>query len=102
MQRFRPVDIALRCSARVHGYITLEAGLSRKAVLTLSDSAGPLEFVKDQVNGFVMPPEPDAIAQKIDLMFENKRLAQAMGSRGFEMLGELDLTWNKVVNKLLS
>jgi glycosyltransferase involved in cell wall biosynthesis len=85
-----------------YGYVTLEAGLSRKAVLTLNDSAGPLEFVKDQINGFVLPPEPDAIAQKIDLLFENRRLAEAIGVRAYELLAEMDLTWNKVVRKLLS
>jgi len=85
-----------------YGYVTLEAFGSKKAVLTLSDSGGPLEFVQDGVNGFVTPPDPTAIAQKIDLLFERRQLAEALGKRGFGMTQGLDLGWDKVVRKLLS
>jgi glycosyltransferase involved in cell wall biosynthesis len=88
--------------AEDYGYVTLEAFQSRKAVLTLSDSGAPLEFVQDGVNGFVMPPEPAAIASKIDSLFEKKALAEALGKRGFEIISGLQLGWDKVVRKLLS
>jgi len=88
--------------AEDYGYVTLEAFHSKKAVLTLSDSGAPLEFVQDGVNGFVVPAEPAAIAQKIDLLFESKALAEALGTRGFEIITALELGWNKVVRKLLS
>ena len=45
------------------GYVTLEAFLARKPVLTATDSGGPLEFVEDGVNGFVCPPDPRAFAE---------------------------------------
>jgi glycosyltransferase involved in cell wall biosynthesis len=85
-----------------YGYVTLEAFGSKKAVLTLDDSGGPLEFVQDGVNGFVLAPEPAAIARKIDLLFERRELAEALGKRGFEMTRALDLGWDKVVRRLLS
>ena len=36
-----------------YGYVTLEAMLSSKAIITCSDSGGPLEFVQHQENGLV-------------------------------------------------
>ena len=36
------------------GYVTLEAFLARKPVITATDSGGPNEFVVDGVNGFVV------------------------------------------------
>jgi glycosyltransferase involved in cell wall biosynthesis len=44
------------------GYVTLEAFLSRKPVITAADSGGTLEFVADGENGFVCAPEPEAVA----------------------------------------
>jgi glycosyltransferase involved in cell wall biosynthesis len=45
-----------------YGYVTLEAFLSRKPVITAADSGGTLEFVADGENGFVCAPEPEAVA----------------------------------------
>ncbi len=85
-----------------YGYVTLEALRSKKAVLTLSDSGAPLEFVQDGVNGFVLPSDPAAIADRIDRLFENKVLAETLGTRGFEMISGLAMGWDKVVRKLVS
>ncbi len=38
------------------GYVTLEAFLARKPVVTGTDSGGPNEFVVDGVNGYVCEP----------------------------------------------
>ena len=38
------------------GYVTLEAFLARKPVITCTDSGGPTEFVVDGVNGCVCEP----------------------------------------------
>ncbi|MEM8934752.1 MAG: glycosyltransferase family 4 protein, partial [Acidobacteriota bacterium] len=46
-----------------YGYVTLEAMLSAKPVITCSDSGGPLEFVEDGETGFVTDPRPEAIAR---------------------------------------
>jgi glycosyltransferase involved in cell wall biosynthesis len=45
-----------------YGYITLEAMLSGKPVVTCRDSGGTLDFVADGVTGFVTDPDPQAIA----------------------------------------
>ena len=39
-----------------YGYVTLEAFLARKPVVTTTDAGGPLEFVEDGVTGFVCDP----------------------------------------------
>ncbi len=46
-----------------YGYIALEAFLSKKPVVTCTDSGGPLEFVVDGENGRVVPPDAAAIAR---------------------------------------
>jgi len=48
-----------------YGYITLEAFLARKPVVTTTDAGGPLEFVEDGVTGLVVAPDPAAIADAI-------------------------------------
>ena len=45
-----------------YGLATLEAFLARKPVITARDSGGTLEFVIDGVNGFVVEPDPEAVA----------------------------------------
>jgi len=52
-----------------YGYVTVEAFLSKKPVVTAADSGGPLEFVEADANGFVAPPEPEALAEAIDRLW---------------------------------
>ena len=47
-----------------YGYVTLEAFLCAKPVITATDSGGTLEFVVDGENGFVCAPEPAAIGAR--------------------------------------
>ena len=48
------------------GYVTLEAFLARKPVITCVDSGGPHEFVVDGVNGVVCDAGAEAIAEAIN------------------------------------
>ncbi len=82
-----------------YGYVTVEAFLSRKPVVTTTDAGGPLEFVVDGVNGLVAPPEPEAIAAAIDRVFAlpEGRLAE-MGAEG---RGRVEgITWDHVIDTL--
>ncbi len=72
-----------------YGYVTLEAFLARKPVVTTTDAGGPLEFVEDRVTGFVTTPNPDAIGAAIAQVAGDHRLAQTLGDAGFEQ-GEPD------------
>jgi len=82
-----------------YGYVTVEAFLSGKPVLTTSDAGGPLEFVTDGESGLVTAPDPDAIAEGIDRLFEmpEARLRE-LGERGRERVS--GITWDRVIGAL--
>jgi len=81
------------------GYVTLEAFLSGKPVITASDSGGTLEFVVDGVNGFVCAPAPDAIAAAISRLAADAQLAPRLGAAGRARAQRV--TWDGVVEQLL-
>src|SRR5690242_21322023 len=54
--------------------ISLEAMLSSKALITCSDSGGPLEFVRDGVTGYVADPTAQAMAAAMDRDRKSTRL----------------------------
>ena len=98
-----------RCSAvffgpldEDYGYVTLEAMLSSKPVITCSDSGGPLEFVRDKETGFVTDPDPDAIADSLERLLSNPQLAQDMGRNGLERYHSMGINWDNVVRTLLA
>jgi glycosyltransferase involved in cell wall biosynthesis len=82
-----------------YGYIALEAFLSRKPVVTCTDSGGPLELVTDGENGRVAAPEPGPLAEAARSLLEAPDLARAMGERGFERVR--GITWEAAVEALL-
>jgi glycosyltransferase involved in cell wall biosynthesis len=84
-----------------YGYVSLEAFHSKKSVITCDDSGGTLELVEDGVNGFVVPPEPRAIAEVMDRLYRNKKLAKELGEAGLEKLSLSGITWDNVIQKLL-
>lgn len=85
-----------------YGYVTLEAMLSSKPVITGTDSGGPLEFVVPDQTGFVVEPTPESVAQKIDWLYWNKQKAVQMGEHGRQVYRDKDISWNNVVESLLS
>ncbi len=84
-----------------YGYITLEAMLSSKPVITCIDSGGPLEFVEDEKTGFILNPDPKDIAKKIDWLYLNKNEAKRLGENALIHYKNKNITWDNVVNKLL-
>ena len=81
------------------GYVTLEAFLSRKPVVTASDSGGPNEFVVDGVNGFVRPPDAGAFADAVNALARDRRRTADMGGAGYERARLV--TWDGVIEKLV-
>ena len=81
-----------------YGYVTLEAFLSRKPVITARDSGGTLEFVSDGVNGYVCDPTPDALAAAVDRLGADAALAASLGERGHGVAA--NITWDNVVERL--
>jgi glycosyltransferase involved in cell wall biosynthesis len=82
-----------------YGYVTLEAFLARKPIITARDSGGPLEFVEDGVNGRICEPVPDSIADAIAAYADDERLAAAHGDAGY--LRARTVTWDGVIERLL-
>ena len=82
-----------------YGYVTLESFLSRKPVITTDDSGGPLEFVEDDVSGFVAPADEHALAGAVERVFSlaDGRLGE-MGEEGHRRVAHL--SWDTVVDRL--
>jgi glycosyltransferase involved in cell wall biosynthesis len=82
-----------------YGYVTVEAFLSRKPVLTTTDAGGPLEFVSPGETGLVAEPAPEAIAAAIDELWSRPegRLRE-MGEAGFDRVRGIN--WDHVIDKL--
>jgi glycosyltransferase involved in cell wall biosynthesis len=82
------------------GYVTLEAFHARKAVITCTDSGGPLEFVRDGINGMIVEPHAEAIAAAMSRLASNKPLAKSFGDAGYEVAAAI--SWDHVISRLLS
>jgi glycosyltransferase involved in cell wall biosynthesis len=85
-----------------YGYVTLEAMLSSKPLITCRDSGGPLEFVKDQQTGLIAEPEARSLAAALDNIWEDREAARRWGQNGRDLYQQMDISWSGVVEQLLS
>jgi glycosyltransferase involved in cell wall biosynthesis len=83
-----------------YGYVTLQAFLSGKPVITTTDAGGVLEWVEDGVTGFVVEPAPEPVADAIDRLAADRDAARAMGEKGRARAA--GLSWPTVVETLLA
>jgi glycosyltransferase involved in cell wall biosynthesis len=83
-----------------YGYVTLEAFLARKPVITTTDAGGPLEFVEHDVNGLVVAPSPEALGDAIARLASSAADAARLGDAGHARARLI--TWDGVVEQLLS
>ena len=81
------------------GYITLEAFLSHKAVITTTDAGGPNEFVVDGVNGYSCAPDPAALGHAMARLDGDRRLAASLGDAGYDRARTI--TWTGVIERLV-
>jgi len=81
-----------------YGYVTLEAFLAHKPVVTTTDAGGPNEFVTDGVNGFVTSPDPKALAAAIAALDHDRRRSARMGDEGYDVAR--GITWTGVIDRL--
>ncbi|MFN2454458.1 MAG: glycosyltransferase family 4 protein [Pyrinomonadaceae bacterium] len=92
---FPPVD-------EDYGYVTLEAMLAAKPVITCADSGGPLEFVRAGETGFVAAPTPESLAKAMDELWRDRARAKLFGEQGLARYRALDIGWPKLIGKLLA
>jgi glycosyltransferase involved in cell wall biosynthesis len=83
-----------------YGYVTLEAFQSKKPIVTTSDSGGVLEFVRKGQSGFICKTSPKALAGKIELLYNDRKLCRTLGEAGYESIQHI--TWENTINRLLS
>lgn len=82
-----------------YGYITIEAFLSAKPVVTTHDAGGALEFVVHEETGLVTEPTPPALAAALDRLVESPTEAAAFGQAGHEAVRHL--TWERTLDQML-
>lgn len=83
-----------------YGLVPIEAFRSGKPVITVTDSGGPLEFVRSHETGWVVAPKPASIAQAIDDCCQNRDRAAEYGKAG-QAIAET-ITWERTVHELLA
>ena len=85
-----------------YGYVTLEAMLSSKPVITCTDSGGPLEFVVAGETGLIAEPTPQSLAAAMDDLWQNQHRAKNWGVAARTRFERMDITWHGVVRRLLA
>ncbi len=101
------IDHLARCRAVVfppfnedYGFVTVEAFMCGKAVITCRDSGGPAELVRDGENGYVTDPTPEGLAVAMRTLVDDRNLAQRFGEAGHAMATQM--TWTKAIRQLVS
>lgn len=83
-----------------YGYVTLEAFLSKKPVVTCYDSGGPLEFVEPGKSGTVLKSfEEKEVARQIEELFNSKQKCESYGEYGYSTVKSIN--WTHVIEELL-
>lgn len=83
-----------------YGYITLEAFLSRKPVITAADSGGPLEFVEHGTNGLILASlHPETMGRQIEELAVNQQLCERYGQAGYHRVEHI--SWEPVIRALV-
>lgn len=82
-----------------YGFVTLEALASGRPVLTAKDSGGVCQFIQHEENGLVCEPEPAALAQAANRLWEDRafyrRLQSAAAAPALP-------SWDQIVERLTS
>ena len=82
------------------GLVCVEAFASGKPVITCTDSGEPARLVEAGVNGWVVAPDPAAMAAVFDSTATDEATVRAMGRRGCMVAAAI--TWNRVCARLLA
>ena len=81
------------------GYVTLEAFLAKKPVVTTTDAGEPTVFVEHGVTGLVTEPTPEALAGAIAALAGDRAAAARLGEAGYERARTI--TWTGVIDRLV-
>lgn len=81
-----------------YGYITLEAFLSQKPILTCRDSGGVLEFAVHEENALIVDCDAEKMGECFNRVFQDKAWTREMGRLGYERVK--DISWDHVIDEL--
>ncbi len=84
-----------------YGYVTPEAMLSGKAVLTVKDAGGATEFVTHEETGLVEEPDPVQIGVAMSRIWQDRKLARLLGENATEAISRFDFCWEHILENLL-
>lgn len=84
-----------------YGYVSLEAMLAAKPVVTCADSGGALEFVRHGETGLVAEPTPEALASALDELWSGRSRAARMGEAARSLYEDSGISWSRVTRALL-
>ncbi len=82
-----------------YGFVTVEAFMCGKPVITCTDSGGPSELVRDGENGYVTAPTAEALAVAMRRVMDDRLLAARLGEAGYATASRM--TWSAAVRRLL-
>lgn len=85
-----------------YGYVTAEAMLSSKPVVTTTDAGGVLQLVQDGRTGLVTQPDARALAAAMSTLALDLDLARTLGATARLAVEELDLSWDRAIEELVS
>lgn len=101
------IDLYAGCLAVVYppfdedfGYVTLEAFLSHKPVITTDDSGEPTEFVRHEDTGLVTAPDPEALGAAMARLAGDRALAARWGESGYDRARRI--TWSDTIDRLVA
>lgn len=83
-----------------YGLTAVEALAFGRPLIVCTDGGCLTEFVVDGVNGYVVEPSGEAIAEAVDHLVDNPALAAEMGRKGRELFASY--TWEQADATLLS
>jgi len=82
------------------GIVVLEAWSANKPVIA-SQNGGPAEYVRHEVNGLKIYPNPDSVAWGVGRMFSDFARARRMGRNGRKAVQER-FTWDTITEQMLA
>jgi glycosyltransferase involved in cell wall biosynthesis len=82
-------------------YVAIESFSSSKAMLTVNDSGGLLDMVRDGDTGLVVHPDPQSLASAIDWLANNRNATIRMGKEGHAVWVGMNVTWPTTIERLL-
>jgi glycosyltransferase involved in cell wall biosynthesis len=83
-----------------YGYVTLEAFHCHKPVITFTDSGGTMEVMEHQQNGLIVEPTPEALAEAMESLWNNRTRSEQLGEEAHATLARYRIDWDHVLDTL--